>query len=110
MCPRPEEDQFDTTLEGWRFAGVIRLLSASEELSLAYGDGRVDAPDTSWCQLIWSTKFEEAFQTIVPPFSPLNWGTYAVRFSSVRNVLDIHTNFKAVLPFLQDAYARSRDV
>jgi hypothetical protein len=92
----------ETLTDGW----CLGVISGQEDPEgSTSGDAYVVAPDGSSAGLVWEVGGEPMVQ-ILPPDSE-RWGIYAISFPHpVRNVEDLASAFRSVLPALKEAHAR----
>ncbi|MEY2854247.1 MAG: hypothetical protein RL030_1379 [Pseudomonadota bacterium] len=94
----------ETYTDGW----CLGVISDDEDPDgVTSGDAYVVAPDGSSAGVVWEVG-DEPMSQILPPDSD-RWGIYAVSFPHpVRNVEDLVSAFRSVLPALKEAHARTR--
>ena len=98
--PLVEESRTD----GWCYGAITEF---EDPDGCEAGDGFVVAPDGSRAGLVWSVG-TFATEALSEP-DQRRWGVYAVAFpQAVRNVADLVTCFRAILPELQGIHSRLR--
>jgi hypothetical protein len=94
----------ETFTDGWCL-GVIT--DFEDPAGCTGGDAFVVAPDGSRAGLLWEVG-DAPLEEMLPPDSA-GWGAYAIGFPHpTRNVADLVTDFRAVLPQLRARHAAVR--
>ena len=92
----------ETRTEGWCYGTITEF---EDPEGCEYEDGFVEAPDGSRTGLVWEVGQEKP--SVIQEPDEGRWGVYAVWFPyPVRNVNDLVSNFREILPDLRDIHDR----
>jgi acyl carrier protein len=92
----------ESETDGWVYGAITAFDTAEPQTE---GDGYVIAPDGSRAGIVWANDTDD-FYEIMPPDHE-RWGVYGVCFPRpVSSLQDIIFDFRAVLPKLQERFAR----
>jgi hypothetical protein len=90
--------------DGWRYGTITEF---EDPEGCEYGDGFVEAPDGSRAGLVWEVG--QGKTSVIQEPEEGRWGVYAIWFDSpVRNVSDLVSNFRKILPDLQNIHDELR--